>query len=71
MISTPASLKEYRIAKFPGRFWCSKFLWREVPPMENCSSLCDVFSAKGGESFHKIGISRFYEKYISLRPLRL
>jgi hypothetical protein len=39
--------------------------------MENRSSLCDFFSAKGGESFHKIGISRFYEKYISLRPLRL
>jgi hypothetical protein len=39
--------------------------------MENRSSLREFFSsAAGGEFFHKIGISRFYENYISLRPLR-
>jgi hypothetical protein len=33
-----------------------------MPPMENRSSLRELLSAEGGGIFHKIGISRFYEK---------
>jgi hypothetical protein len=35
------------------------FLWREIPPKENHSSLQKIKPAGGGRIISKIGISRF------------